>query len=147
MRTALPTAINTISEAKTFLQELRKNGEAYHPEDDATECFDTDSEHNLAWCRQVNKLMSDIYALEGNIDHLNMAFDPCAYLLELDGHVMETEQPTYTYFLKDADGEVIDQTQIDEQDDALALEIFTENDTKALPIGYTLEYEICAEVE
>lgn len=40
MKTTLPTAINTIEEAKTFLTELNTNGEAYHPEDDA---------HDIIW--------------------------------------------------------------------------------------------------
>lgn len=36
-KTNVPDGIKTIEEAKTFLTELYKNGEAYHPEDDANE--------------------------------------------------------------------------------------------------------------
>lgn len=88
MKTILPNAINTIDEAKQFLNELYKNKEAYHPEDDA---------HDVIWnsvpkeewpnpieCDQLNKLMDDIYGLKGNEDHMNMELDPCGYLMDLD---------------------------------------------------------------
>lgn len=90
MRTILPTEITTVEQAKAFLQALHSNGEAYHPEDNALECFDTSSDEDLDWCRQVNRLMEQVYNLEGNIAaYPNLAFDPCAYLNELAGHVVE----------------------------------------------------------
>ena len=79
MKTNLDRTINNMEEAKSFLRDLNKNGEEYHPEDDA---------HTIEWngieeaerptqaqCEQLNKLMSDCF-MEG--------FDPCEYLMELD---------------------------------------------------------------
>lgn len=81
MITKLPESINTIEEAKTFLTELYKNGEEYHPEDNAKDCLEniTDEEGD-----RLNKLMNEIYLLPGNDDMQNMAFDPCGFILELD---------------------------------------------------------------
>jgi hypothetical protein len=87
MKTNLPDAINSIEEAKLYLSELLKNHEAYHPEDDA---------HEIVWghggvfptkeeCDKLNKLMGDIYNLEGNKDkYPDLAFDPCEYLHQQD---------------------------------------------------------------
>lgn len=84
MKTTLPTAINSIDEAKAFLSELYKNNESYHPEDNA---------HSMVWSTvdptfkertQLNKLMDDIYNLPGNESHSKLIFDPCEFLLKLD---------------------------------------------------------------
>lgn len=82
LKTQLPQAINTIDEAKAFLNELFKNGETYHPDDDASDCLEgiVTKEQGA----QLNKLMDDIRALPGNEYPQNMAFDPCDYLLDLD---------------------------------------------------------------
>ena len=84
MKTILPEAIKTIAQAKDFLSDLVRNGEMYHPEDDA---------HDIDWqtcetptaqeCDQLNKLMDDIYDLPGNDGRHceGIAFDPCEYLI------------------------------------------------------------------
>ena len=85
MKTKLPLSISTVDEAKTFLLELCKNNEQYHPEDDA---------HDLEWvtippaniptieeCDQLNKLMQDIYNLKGNENVHSMIIDPCEVIL------------------------------------------------------------------
>lgn len=92
MKTTLPTAINTIEEAKTFLTALNTNGEAYHPEDDAhnIDWDDVDVSHEEA--EQLNKLMGEIYMLEGNNgNHATPVFCPCEFLMELNGHFMQDE--------------------------------------------------------
>ena len=79
MKTVLPKRILTEQEAKDFLTELYKNGEAYHPEDDAygilhnatEEFMFTDEEADL-----LNSLMEDCRNLPGN-------FDACDFLLNL----------------------------------------------------------------
>jgi hypothetical protein len=82
MKTTLPAAINTIGEAENFLTSLHNNNEAFHPEDDATDLVGdlfTQSEGE-----QLNKLMNDIYNLEGNNgNHATPIFDPCEFLLSL----------------------------------------------------------------
>lgn len=84
MKTSLPEKIDTVEQAKNFLRELHKNGETFHPEDDAhTIVWETavvsESERN-----QLNKLTEDIYNLEGNQKGADaMVFDPCWYLLNL----------------------------------------------------------------
>lgn len=89
LKTQLPAAINTVAEAEEFLTNLHNNGEDFHPEDDA---------HDIVWngisvnqaptpaqCDQLNKLMIDIYNLDGNNgDHANPAFCPCAFLNDLN---------------------------------------------------------------
>lgn len=80
LKTVLPASINTIKEAKKLLRELEANGESYHPEDDAVDCLEhvaTKEQGEL-----LNKLMTDIYNLEGNNgNHKNPVFDPCQFLL------------------------------------------------------------------
>jgi hypothetical protein len=83
MKTKLPSAINTVKEAKSFLWELHSNGEAFHCEDDANDCLAgrvTKEQGDL-----LNKLMEDIYNLQGNDGrHVDLAFDPCQFLLDID---------------------------------------------------------------
>lgn len=84
MKTTLPQAIETIEQAKAFLTDLYNNNEIYHPEDDA---------HDIVWetvnpteqeREQLNKLMEDIYNLDGNNgNHYKPKFDPCDFLLTL----------------------------------------------------------------
>lgn len=90
--TVLPTAINTVIEAKEFLTALANNNESYHPEDDAHEVGSPFNGvfHRLfepAECDQLNKLIEDIYNLPGNDGRHcgNMIFDPCEFLLSIGG--------------------------------------------------------------
>ena len=77
MKTTLPKEIKSVRKAEMFLTDLFNNNEGYHPEDDA---------HDIVWnlpeseiptskeCDQLNKLMEDIYNLDG--------FDPCEFILD-----------------------------------------------------------------
>lgn len=86
MKTTLPAQITTVEEAKAFLSALHANSESYHPEDDAhTVQWTTGESISQADATQLNKLMEDIYNLPGNDGrHVNLAFDPCEYLLSLE---------------------------------------------------------------
>lgn len=85
MKTSLPQSIQTIDQAKVLLTDLYNNGESFHPEDDATQIeWDTCDEPTEAECILLNKLMGDIYDLPGNDNCMNMAFDPCMFILCLD---------------------------------------------------------------
>lgn len=82
MKTILPAEIKNVAEAMLFLTALNNNGESYHPEDRAEDCID-----HLATkeeCDECNKLMNDIYSLPD--------FDPCEFLLDLDGMTAENEE-------------------------------------------------------
>lgn len=85
MKTILPKSIETIADAKKFLTELQKNGEAYHPEDDATTVVWQTAKPTRKECKQLNKLMQDIYSMPENYRHMNqpIPFDPCAFLHEI----------------------------------------------------------------
>ena len=99
MKTILPKRIHTKEQAISFLTELHKNGEHYHPEDNAHMiCWNLATkerpyENPTRYERdQLNQLMEDIYNLDGNKGMgVNIAFDPCELLNNLDGHIMETE--------------------------------------------------------
>ena len=81
MKTKLPAKISSIKQARKFLTELQKNDEGYHPEDSASDfpnLFTPDEAVIL------DRLMSEIYALPGNEDVMNMALDPAQVLLDLD---------------------------------------------------------------
>ena len=87
MKTVLPESITTVEEAKAFLHSLHSNGEDYHPEDDA---------HDIIWsmwldepptpdeCDKLNLLMGQVYEFFDE-----QTFDPCGYLLDLEGHIIE----------------------------------------------------------
>lgn len=82
MKTQLPEEITTIEAAETFLTDLHNNGEAFHPEDDAHEIiWHLETPPTAAECDQLNKLMEDIFKLDG--------FDPFEILMKLSGHEME----------------------------------------------------------
>lgn len=89
MKTNLPASILTVQEAKEFLTVLFDNGESYHPEDDAADVGNWSMTIFLPIftepeAEQLNKLMEDIYNLEGNNgNHANPIFDPCGFLLDL----------------------------------------------------------------
>lgn len=87
MKTSLPAKIETIEQAKAFLSELIKNKEDFHPEDDALEVdfsgIAPGEQPTFDECRQLNKLMGDIYKLPGNENPQNMAFDPCGFMMDL----------------------------------------------------------------
>lgn len=87
MKTNLPTSITTVEEAKAFLTELHTNGEAFHPEDDATDIewnmADLDKP-NFLECEHLNKLTCEIYNLPEVANYPDeTAFDPCAFLAYL----------------------------------------------------------------
>lgn len=83
MKTKLPDSITSIEGAKEFLAEMYKNGETFHPEDDANDIIWLCEEPTQVECDQLNKLMDDIYNLPGN-EHLEtMVFDPCEFILSL----------------------------------------------------------------
>lgn len=76
MKTTLPTRIETKEQAIAFLTELHRNGEAFHPEDDATECGFSQEDGT-----KLNELMEQIYDLDGNNgNHKDPKFDPCEVL-------------------------------------------------------------------
>jgi hypothetical protein len=90
LKTTLPSRINSVDEAKAFLDQLIMNDEYYHPEEDALEVRWTtlESDHPTEdQCVYLNKLMADIYLLpecdpEMVDDELYMEFDPCLYILD-----------------------------------------------------------------
>lgn len=75
MKTTLPKRITTVYKAKKFLTNLHRNGELYHPEDDAHDIiWNTDHKYPTdEECDTLNRLMADIYQLNG--------FDPCDFIL------------------------------------------------------------------
>ena len=78
MKTTLPEKIETIEVAKTFLAELMKNNEAFHPHDDAHQImWETSPRPTKEDCKKLNTLMSQINDLPD--------FDPCEYLLSFEG--------------------------------------------------------------
>ncbi len=79
----LPSKIETIEEAKAFLNLLMENNVSYHPEDDANEVLWDDTNGTPtptpAQCFQLNELTMQIYRLSaGNKD---LIFDPCEFLI------------------------------------------------------------------
>lgn len=82
LKTILPASIQTASDAAIFLTDLYNNNESYHPEDDANDLVGLNITQNET--EKLNSLMDDIYKLPGNEDNMNMAFDPCGFLLSLD---------------------------------------------------------------
>lgn len=104
MKTLLPTSITTIEQAKVFLTDLANNCEAYHPEDRALDCISHIA--TAEECFQCDKLMNDIYNLEGNNSAQDMIFDPCQFLLEIDPDYKRLlidggEEVSITDFLRD----------------------------------------------
>lgn len=88
LKIKLPDTIQSADQARQFLDLLYDNRLSYHPEDSA---------HNVQWslpaselptheeCEQLDRLMADIYMMEGNNgDHANPKFCPCGYLLMKD---------------------------------------------------------------
>jgi len=59
MKTTLPKRITSRVGAKAFLTELERNGEAFHPQDDAFQIVWKDEANapNLHECRHLNTLM------------------------------------------------------------------------------------------
>jgi hypothetical protein len=99
MKTKLPANIGTIEEAETFLTELYENGEAYHPEDLASDVINSQTDERLFTDEESEKLdalMTQIYFLpeNGNNYRTNpnaLAFDPCGFLLDLANENSENE--------------------------------------------------------
>lgn len=83
MDTILPVKITTVKEAKKFLRALVKNGEHFHPEDDATILHG--EPFTQAEGAHLNRLMEDIYNLPGNDGKHDdsIAFCPCGFILDL----------------------------------------------------------------
>lgn len=90
MRTNLDRTIKTIEEAKAYLSELHKNGEAYHPEDDARDIewstIPEDQRPNAEEMDKLNILMDDIYLV--SLDE----FDPCEFILSLEFNAEKKEE-------------------------------------------------------
>jgi hypothetical protein len=102
MKTILPEKISTIKEAKDFLTELHKNGESFHPEDDANDLVGdpfTKEEGD-----KLNQLMADIYNLPGNdgFHDGRILFCPCEHLLSLDHDYMRNFGADENEYFKDA---------------------------------------------
>jgi hypothetical protein len=95
MKTILPEAITTVEEAKAFLKALHDNGEDYHPEDSPETVYNMYTGQRLFTDEEAPKvkaLIHQIYNLPGNAGkYPDLEFDPCGYLLELDGHVMDDD--------------------------------------------------------
>lgn len=83
MKTKLPETITTVDQAKQFLTELHKNGEAFHCEDDAHDIDFVNCDPTPAEREKLNNLMLDIYWLPGNRAAGPMEFDPCGFLVDL----------------------------------------------------------------
>ena len=81
LKTKLPDHIASFDQAKEYLINLYNNGESYHPEDSAAECFEGISEADAA---QMDTLMIRVY-----IHFTDHDADPCKFLLDLSGHIME----------------------------------------------------------
>ena len=75
MRTQLPFSIDTVEEAREFLQELFDNDESYHPEDDAHDIIWNGTTVDMFEKDRLNELMEDMRELEG--------FDACEFLMDL----------------------------------------------------------------
>lgn len=75
LRTNLPDSITSKSEAVYFLTTLYKNGESFHPEDDANDIVWANCSPTKQECDKLNTLMDQIYKIPD--------FDPYAVLLDL----------------------------------------------------------------
>lgn len=77
MKTVLPEKLYSIEDAKAFFDELIRNNEEFHPEDDAFDVYFTSS-YVPDWQRErLNSLMFDLYAMEWP-----EGFDPCGYIID-----------------------------------------------------------------
>jgi hypothetical protein len=75
MKTNLPEQLTTAEEAKSFLRELYKNGESYHPDDDAQMVALEDVRtFTSTEAKNLNALMKQCYELLP---------DPCEVLMDL----------------------------------------------------------------
>jgi hypothetical protein len=81
LKTKIPESITSFEAAKQYLTDLHANGEEYHPEDEAGDCLQGIS---VEVASHMNNLMDLVYKFFGE----NGA-NPCAFLLELDGHNIE----------------------------------------------------------
>jgi len=78
MKTNINVVIESIDGARALLNELKINGEEFHPADNAHDvvfhrCNPTWEERD-----QLNKLMEQMYAING--------FDPCEFLVLISAH-------------------------------------------------------------
>jgi hypothetical protein len=75
MKTNLNRVIESEQDALEYLWELYDNGEAYHPEDDASDIVyrSTDIQPNEDEIEQLNSLMECVYMY---------IYDPCEILLK-----------------------------------------------------------------
>lgn len=103
LKIQLPETIQSAEQARQFLDLLCTNNLTYHPEDSA---------HDVDWhlpteelptheeCEQLDKLMADIYNMEGNNgNHATPKFCPCEYILMKDeAAVDEHLQPGAQFF-------------------------------------------------
>lgn len=94
MKTNLNRTILTNQDAIDFLVELHRNGEAYHPEDDAHDIVwhHCDTEPSWDECEKLNDLMDDVYQ--------NTNIDPCAVYLnyEMNGYCLNCKSNHFRPF-------------------------------------------------
>jgi len=82
MKTFLPTEIKTSDDANFFLEQLWKNGESFHPEDNVYDiCWNGCEKPSQEELEKLKKLQDDMYSIDG--------YDPCEILVQLDGGYAE----------------------------------------------------------
>lgn len=81
IKTTLPEHITSLEEAKSYLTDLYNNGESYHPDDPAADCFPGIHEQDA---HHMDFLMRDIFKIFS--DH---GMDVYMFILELGGHKIE----------------------------------------------------------
>lgn len=81
LKTTLPDHISNFEQAKKYLTDLFNNGEHYHCEDSAADCFEGLHEQDA---HHMDFLMEEVYKYftENNAD-------PCEFLLTLMNHTIE----------------------------------------------------------
>lgn len=81
LKTTLPEHIDSLDAAKNYLIALHSNGESYHPDDPAGDCF---PEINELDSHHMNHLMKQVFV------HFETAgLDVYEFINGLHGHIME----------------------------------------------------------
>ena len=85
MKTIVPLEIKTKEEAASFLIDLYKNDELYHPESDAEDIVMVDRDNFLSNVTE-SRLFNDVEAKKLNraMDQIyKVMHDPCGFILEV----------------------------------------------------------------